>query len=76
MDELNYTTYEAARIRGVDESTIRRQCADGRLPGAFRAVIRQREVWMIPLAALGEGGTDVLHPLPEELERDQLPDPI
>jgi hypothetical protein len=39
-------------------------------------VIRQREVWMIPLAALGEGGTDVLHPLPEELERDQLPDPI
>jgi hypothetical protein len=77
MDEpLTYTTYEAAKINGVDESTIRRQCADGRLPGAYRAIIREREIWMIPAAALGMGRVDdVLQHIPEELESDQPVDP-
>jgi predicted site-specific integrase-resolvase len=52
MAPTTYTTYEAAQITGVDESTIRRQCADGRLPGAFRQVQRSREVWVIPMADL------------------------
>ena len=74
MDELNYTTYEAARILGVNESTIRRRCAEGKLPGAYLAVIRRREIWMIPTAAL-DGGKGVLQHVPKELGTDQSRDP-
>lgn len=66
-----YTTYEAARLAGVDESTIRRQCAAGRIPGAFRGVLRKREIWMIPAESLPKGGDDVLQPVPGELEGDK-----
>ena len=75
MDELNYTTFEVARIRGVDESTIRRQCADGRIPGAFRGVLRTREIWMIPVSAIDGKGEHVLQPVSGELEGDQPSDP-
>ena len=56
QEAITYTSYEAARILQVDESTIRRRCMAGKMVGAFRAVIRQREIWMIPAAALGLGG--------------------
>lgn len=56
MEPITYTSYEAARIKGVDESTIRRQCMAGKLAGAYRGVLRSREIWMIPASALGLGG--------------------
>lgn len=71
VDTENLTTFEAARLVGVDESTIRRQCADGRIVGAFRGVLRKREIWMIPAGSLGKGGTDVLQPVSKELEGDK-----
>lgn len=71
VDTENLTTFEAARLVGVDESTIRRQCADGRIVGAFRGVLRKREIWMIPAGSLRKGGIDVLQPVPEGLEGDQ-----
>lgn len=71
VEPTSYTTYEAARLVGVDESTIRRRCADGRIPGAVRGVLRKREIWMIPADSLPKGGDDVLQPVPEGLERDQ-----
>jgi len=55
QEATTYTSYEAARILQVDESTIRRRCLAGKMAGAFRAVIRQREIWMIPAEALGLG---------------------
>jgi len=56
IEQVTYTSYEAARILQVDESTIRRRCMAGKMVGAFRAVIRQREIWVIPAEALGLGG--------------------
>ena len=56
QEAITYTSYEAARILQVDESTIRRRCMAGKMVGAYRAVIRQREIWMIPASALGLGG--------------------
>lgn len=76
MDDITYTSYEAAQLLGVNEATIRRRCADGRIAGATRRVVRKREIWMIPLSALGEGAGDVLQPVPEGLEGDQLADPL
>lgn len=58
MDEITYTTFEAAKILGVDESTIRRRCMAGKMAGAYRGVLRSREIWMIPAAALGLGGVE------------------
>jgi len=55
QEAITYTSYEAARILQVDESTIRRRCIAGKMIGAYRAVIRQREIWMIPASALGLG---------------------
>lgn len=75
LDDM-YTSYEAARILGVHETTIRRRCADGRIAGATRHVVRKREIWMIPLSALGEGAEGVLQPVSEGLGGDQFPDPI
>ena len=75
MEPIEYTSYEAARILQVDESTIRRRCMAGKLAGAYRGVLRSREIWMIPASALGLGGDSVLQPVPEELERDQPRDP-
>lgn len=71
VDTDNLTTFEAARLVGVDESTIRRQCAAGRIVGAFRGVLRKREIWMIPAVSLRKGVTDVLQPVSEGLEGDQ-----
>ena len=66
MEPIAYTSYEAARILQVDESTIRRRCMAGKLAGAFRQTVRAREIWMIPAAALGLGGEgeQVPHTLP------------
>lgn len=55
-EAITYTSYEAARILQVDESTIRRRCMAGKMVGAYRGVLRSREIWMIPAAALGLGG--------------------
>jgi len=75
VDQITYTSYEAARILQVDESTIRRRCMAGKMSGAYRGVLRSREIWMIPASTLGLGGESVLQPLPEVLERDQPIDP-
>ena len=56
VEQVTYTSYEAARILQVDESTIRRRCMAGKMVGAYRGVLRSREIWMIPAAALGLGG--------------------
>ena len=48
----SYSTYEAAILLGVDESTIRRQCADGRIVGAFQEKVRARSIWRIPATAV------------------------
>lgn len=74
MNDITYTSFEAAQYLGVSESTVRRQCANGTLVGAFRAVMRRRQVWMIPLSAL-EGAARVLQPISSELEGDQPGDP-
>lgn len=58
QEAITYTSYEAARILQVDESTIRRRCMAGKLIGAYRGVLRSREIWMIPASALGIGGKD------------------
>lgn len=58
MEPITYTSFEAAKIKGVDESTIRRQCMAGKLAGAYRGVLRSREIWMIPAEALGIGGVE------------------
>ena len=75
MEPITYTSFEAAKIKGVDESTIRRQCMAGKLAGAYRGVLRSREIWMIPAEALGLGGESVLQQVSKELERDQPLDP-
>jgi len=75
VDQITYTSYEAARMLQVDESTIRRRCMAGKMAGAYRGVLRKREIWMIPASALGLGGESVLQPISEELERDQSSDP-
>lgn len=74
VDTENLTTFEAARLAGVDESTIRRQCADGRIVGAFRGVLRKREIWMIPAGSLRKGGNDVLQSVSGELAGDTQTD--
>lgn len=50
--KITYTTFEAARINGVDEATVRRQCANGKIAGAYKESVREREVWRIPAEAL------------------------
>ncbi len=75
MEPITYTSYEAARILQVDESTIRRRCLAGKMAGAYRGVLRSREIWMIPASALGLGGEGVLQQVPDELEGDQPGDP-
>lgn len=50
--KITYTTFEAARINGVDEATVRRQCANGKIAGAYKELVREREVWRIPAEAL------------------------
>lgn len=50
--KIEYTTFEAARINGVNEATIRKQCADGRMVGAYRQTVRKRLIWRIPASAL------------------------
>ena len=47
-----YTTFEAARINGVDEATVRRQCANGKIAGAYKETVRERTIWRIPAEAL------------------------
>jgi len=51
-DQVTYTTYEAARLLGIDESNVRRGCYRGRFPGAFRETVRSRMIWRIPAAAI------------------------
>ena len=75
MESITYTSYEAARILQVDESTIRRRCMAGKMIGAYRGVLRTKEIWMIPASALGLGGVDVLQQVPGKLEGDQPTDP-
>lgn len=71
MADITYTSYEAARVLGVSESTIRLHCRRGLMRGAYRKMLRKREIWMIPLSALvGEGADDVLQPVSEELGTD------
>jgi hypothetical protein len=48
----DYSTYEAATILGLDEATVRRRCADGRMPGAYLQKVRRRQVWRIPERSL------------------------
>ena len=74
QESITYTSYEAARILQVDESTIRRRCMAGKLIGAYRGVLRSREIWMIPAAALGLGEEreeKLPNALPGYLETDQ-----
>jgi len=51
-DQVTYTTYEAARMLGIDESNVRRGCYRGRFPGAFRETVRSRMIWRIPAEAI------------------------
>jgi hypothetical protein len=59
-EQVTYTSYEAARILHVDESTIRRRCMAGKMIGAYRGVLRTKEIWMIPASALGLGESIVI----------------
>lgn len=61
-DERILEVSQAARIKKVSPSTIRRMCEARLLPGAYQVGAgRQRRHWRIPVSAL-----HAVNPLPEE----------